>query len=451
MAHGKGHGKVLIVDDEPSIRSSLRMMLKDEGYTPATASDGSEAIRKLESEEFDVVLLDLVMEPVGGMEVLKTLHERWRTCAVVVMTGFATIESAISTLKLGAYDYLLKPFKADELFNTVRKAVEWRKLELELSERERQLRESRRKYQTLFEETSDAVVVFDRIGTVLDANTFATRLFGYSRDELLEMSFFDLYAQKDRYSAEQVFPSVVEYSAYFEIEFRRKSGSSIVGEMSARSIELDGERVFQTVIRDITNRKRLVEECLVAKEGTEHLMSLLCASLLGMVESTTTALSASKPEVKDALSSLAAQKSIIQQVHTLSELSEGSPTKLDESIKAAIGTFSQAHPAVSVGYEPTDLKVKAGEQLESVLLWVLDDAATRGAKDIQIATEQIGENSAAQLCISDDAPCRQQSIGLHMASMAALRWEGEVHIQERHEGEPGGGCSVCMLLKLAHS
>jgi len=209
MAHDEGHGKVLIVDDEPSIRSSLKMMLKDEGYTPTVASDGSEAIKKLESEEFDVVLLDLVMEPVGGIEVLKALHERWHMCAVVVMTGFATIESAVSTLKLGAYDYLLKPFKPDELFNTVRKAVEWRRLELELAVRGRQLKESRRRYQTLFEETSDAVVVFDRIGTILDANTFATRLFGYSRDELLEMSFFDLYAEKDRYTVEQVFPSVV--------------------------------------------------------------------------------------------------------------------------------------------------------------------------------------------------------------------------------------------------
>ena len=451
MAHDEGHGKVLIVDDEPSIRSSLKMMLKDEGYTPTVASDGSEAIKKLESEEFDVVLLDLVMEPVGGIEVLKALHERWHMCAVVVMTGFATIESAVSTLKLGAYDYLLKPFKPDELFNTVRKAVEWRRLELELAVRGRQLKESRRRYQTLFEETSDAVVVFDRIGTIRDANTFATRLFGYSRDELLEMSFFDLYAEKDRYTVEQVFPSVVGgYSAYFEIEFKRKSGSSIVGEMSARSMELDGERVFQVVIRDITNRKRLVEECLVAKEGAEHLMGLLCAHLLGMVENATTALSASKPEVSDALSSLAVQRSTIQQAHTLSELSEGVPTGLDESIKAAVGTLSQAHPAVSVSYEPTGLRVLAGEQLESVILWVLDDAATRGAGEVQIATEQVGESAAVRLCISDDAPCRQ-SIGLHMASMAAMRWEGEMSMQEMYEGAPDGGCSVCMLLKLAHS
>jgi len=147
-------------------------------------------------------------------------------------------------------------------------------------------------------------------------------------------------------------------------------------------MELDGERVFQVVIRDITNRKRLVEECLVAKEGAEHLMGLLCAHLLGMVENATTALSASKPEVSDALSSLAVQRSTIQQAHTLSELSEGVPTGLDESIKAAVGTLSQAHPAVSVSYEPTGLRVLAGEQLESVILWVLDDAATRGAGEV---------------------------------------------------------------------
>ncbi|MHC1570566.1 MAG: response regulator [Methermicoccaceae archaeon] len=450
MAHTKGHGKILIVDDEPSIRSSLKMMLKEAGYTPAVASDGGEAIEKLEAEQFDVVLLDLVMEPVGGMDVLKMLHEHDPKCAVIVMTGFATIESAISTLKLGAYDYLLKPFKPDELFNIVKRAVEWRELELELSERERELRESRRRYQTLFEETSDAVVVFDRIGRILDANTFATRLFGYSKDELLEMSFFDLYAEKDRYTAEQVFPSALKgYSAYFEIEFKRKEGSPIVGEMSARRIELDGERVFQAVIRDVTNRKRVVEEALVAKDETEQLMRLLCTHLLSLVRDATRTLSGKKPELSDALDVLGMQQRLLERALVLSEVrADTKPLPLDDAVKRAMDMLSHTHPDVSVDYEPTDMSVLAGDQLADVLLWVLEDAAARGAGHIHIAAERLDEG--VRTCITDDtsSPCPSTAdhIELQLANVAVRRWNGKMSIQERHRGEPESGCTVCIVL-----
>jgi len=433
----EGLGKVLIVDDEPSIRSSLKQLLRQEGYTPVTASDGGEAIKKLEKEGFDAVLLDLIMEPVGGMDVLKAVHEKYPSCAVIIMTGFATIESAISTLKLGAYDYLLKPFKPDEMLNILRKAMEWRRLELELRERERQLRESRRKYQTLFEETSDAVVVFDKIGKILDANAFAEMLFGYSKHELLEMSFFDLYAKSPR--AEQVSPSVVQdYSAYFEIELRRKDGSPIVGEMSARRIELDGEQVFQAVIRDITNRKRLIEESLRAKDEAEELLHSLCTRLLMLTEDTL-------PRAKGRMAEqLSAQRELLERVLLVLEPSTGS-VELDDAVRAAV----DALPDVRVSYEPSGLTVRAGEQLAHALRWVLEDARDRGAEHIQMMAERLGES--VQLCISDDALCHPEEVeslsGLMLASRLISRWGGRLSVQQKYEGEPEAGCRTCIVLE----
>ena len=123
--------KILIVDDERSMRDVLSIMLKRSGYEVAVASDGSEAIQQIGKDIFDLVITDLKMPKVGGLEVLKAVKEAAPDTVVLLITAFASTDSAVEAMKLGAYDYLSKPFHVDEVQLIVRNALEKRRLSTE--------------------------------------------------------------------------------------------------------------------------------------------------------------------------------------------------------------------------------------------------------------------------------------------------------------------------------
>jgi response regulator RpfG family c-di-GMP phosphodiesterase len=116
--------RVLVVDDEEDITTVLGDILRDQGYAVETASDGSEAWEKAQAEPFDAVITDLKMPRMGGLDLLRAIKEAGHATVVVIMTGFATVETAIEALKVGAYDYILKPFKVGELLQVVDRALE---------------------------------------------------------------------------------------------------------------------------------------------------------------------------------------------------------------------------------------------------------------------------------------------------------------------------------------
>jgi len=120
--------RVLVVDDEPSICRSCEKILVREGYEVRTVQSGALALDLLEREAFDLVFTDLKMAEMGGMEVLEALRARFPDVVPVVITGFATIASVVETMKVGAFDYLPKPFTPDEMAAVARKAWERRQL-----------------------------------------------------------------------------------------------------------------------------------------------------------------------------------------------------------------------------------------------------------------------------------------------------------------------------------
>jgi DNA-binding NtrC family response regulator len=128
---------LLVVDDEPIALHNLEKVLKREGYEVATAASGASALKQLRGEAFDVVLTDLKMEKVDGMQVLRRAKEIDPDVEVILITGYAAIETAIEAMKLGAYHYVAKPFKLDE----VRKVVEEAALKVALKKENRRLRE----------------------------------------------------------------------------------------------------------------------------------------------------------------------------------------------------------------------------------------------------------------------------------------------------------------------
>ncbi len=119
---------VLVVDDEPDICRALEFLLKREDYAVTTVNSGEDAVERLRQQSFDVVLSDLKMGKVDGMAVLEKARELNPDAAVIIMTAFASIESAVEAMKRGAIEYIVKPFLNEEIKLTIRKVLEQKRL-----------------------------------------------------------------------------------------------------------------------------------------------------------------------------------------------------------------------------------------------------------------------------------------------------------------------------------
>jgi two-component system response regulator PilR (NtrC family) len=136
--------RVLVVDDERSMRDLLAIMLKQEGHDVAVVEGGAQAIETLSREVFDLVITDLRMRGVDGLAVLRAAKEHSPETVVVVITAFASTETAVEAMRLGAYDYITKPFKMDEIKLVLANALERKRLQDENQALKRQLRRERR-------------------------------------------------------------------------------------------------------------------------------------------------------------------------------------------------------------------------------------------------------------------------------------------------------------------
>ncbi len=138
MTGGGDRARVLVVDDEPIALKNLERVLEREGYEVTTAASGQGALKLLRAHAFDVVLTDLKMEKVDGLQVLQRSRELDPDAEVILVTGYASVDTAIEAIKRGAYHYVAKPFKLDEVRNVVREAA----AKVALKKENRRLRES---------------------------------------------------------------------------------------------------------------------------------------------------------------------------------------------------------------------------------------------------------------------------------------------------------------------
>lgn len=116
-------GKILVVDDEKAMRKSLEDILGLEGYQVEAVKDGKTAIERLDVNSYDLMLLDLKMPGIGGLEVMKHAAEAAPDCRVIMLTAHGSLESAIEALRQGAHDYILKPVKPEELVKSVAEGI----------------------------------------------------------------------------------------------------------------------------------------------------------------------------------------------------------------------------------------------------------------------------------------------------------------------------------------
>ncbi len=132
---------ILIIDDEEVLQDILTVLIRKEGHTPITAATGEEGLAVLEREEIDLILLDLMLPGMHGMEVLREARRRDPDVVVVMITAFSSIENAIEAMREGAFHYIPKPFKNEEVMLTVRKGLDQRRLTAENRALREQLRQ----------------------------------------------------------------------------------------------------------------------------------------------------------------------------------------------------------------------------------------------------------------------------------------------------------------------
>ncbi|MFQ5901860.1 MAG: sigma-54-dependent transcriptional regulator, partial [Thermodesulfobacteriota bacterium] len=160
--------KILVVDDEESIRKAISGILRDEGFEVSLARDGDEAMRMMKRTTPDVVMLDIWMPGIDGIEVLKRLKERYPTLAIIMISGHGTVETAVKATKLGAYDFIEKPLHLERVILTIKHALEEKKLQ----EENRLLRQDVKKRYELIGESRSIHNLRDQIGRIAPTNSW---------------------------------------------------------------------------------------------------------------------------------------------------------------------------------------------------------------------------------------------------------------------------------------
>ncbi len=158
--------RILVVDDEAGVRSSLRGILEDEGYRVDTDASAEGALRRLEREQYDLVLLDIWLPNMDGMKALEKMRDEELDTPVIMISGHATIESAVKAIQLGAYNFVEKPLSLDKIVIVVKNALRQRKLEQE----NRDLRERVESRQVLIGESPTMLDLKKQIGIAAPTN-----------------------------------------------------------------------------------------------------------------------------------------------------------------------------------------------------------------------------------------------------------------------------------------
>ncbi len=165
-----GNERVLVIDDSPEILTLFSEYLSGEGYEVDTSADGSKGIVKIENKFYDLILTDLRMPGVDGMAVLKYVRENSPDSICIILTGYGTVKNAVEAIKAGAFDYLTKPVKMDEILVTLQRALDFRDLKRENTNLRNQLKKKYR-FENIVGSSEQIQKVFEIIEKVADTDS----------------------------------------------------------------------------------------------------------------------------------------------------------------------------------------------------------------------------------------------------------------------------------------
>ncbi len=239
----QNQASIIVIDDEQIIRDGCTRILSKEGWEVATAENGQQGLDALQKREFDLMLLDLIMPGIGGFEVLEKTAEISPDTIVVVITGYATVESAVEAMKKGAYDFIPKPFTPDQLRITVRRGLERKslaeeamRLKIERANDLRAITTERSRLRTIIHCMADGVIIADSNGQVVLSNSAAIRLLEIEKNNLAGSMLKDykeaqVLAEITSEFLDNVFPPSGAITREFQVgkSFLRASSAPVQG------------------------------------------------------------------------------------------------------------------------------------------------------------------------------------------------------------------------------
>ncbi len=169
---------ILVIDDEESLRNTFQFFLQNQGYNPVvTAATYEEALKEVTENHWDLVISDIVLGGNTGIDLLKRIRELGRSCPVVMITGYPTVETAAEAVRLGAFDYIPKPVEKEALLKTARLALRQHQLEQGKQQAEQERERYRAFLETVFKSVTDGIVTVDRNLNIMNMNPAARLLF----------------------------------------------------------------------------------------------------------------------------------------------------------------------------------------------------------------------------------------------------------------------------------
>ncbi|MBW2642824.1 MAG: response regulator, partial [Deltaproteobacteria bacterium] len=304
--------KVLIVDDDSRMCESLAALLSDQGYVLKTCNSGKEAIEYLNKNTFDLVLLDIVISDMDGYQIMDYINKQSPDTLVIVITGNASTESAITALRKGAYDYIRKPFEPEELLITVKNSLDHKRLKSENEVVNEKLTQSEERYRYLVQNSPDIIYMLDDQGKFTFISNAVEWLLGFKTEQLIGKQYTTIFHKDDLAKAKRSFnerragdraASPIELRLKVcsdSCQFKSCKAEYLTVELKSRGIydkpiTEKGKKFLGTygVIRDISDKKRLesqlqqtykLEAIGVLSGGIAHDFNNLLSIITGNIE-----------------------------------------------------------------------------------------------------------------------------------------------------------------------
>ena len=268
--------KILVVDDEPRMCESLKFLLGNKDYDVCTANSGQDALNYLKKDDFDVVLLDIVMPNIDGNQLMDYINTRNQDTLVIVITGNASLDSAVRALRSKAYDYFSKPVEPDELLKSVEHAINQKRLQNENRVLNENLIMSEKRYGYLVENSPDIIYTLDEQGNFTFINNAVEIVIGIKSEKLIGKHYTHIVYEEDLEKAKWFFNerrTGNRAASGVEIRLKVPSNANQIKHCEIRhmTVELKSSGMYKKpftekqktyigtygVARDITEKKKL--------------------------------------------------------------------------------------------------------------------------------------------------------------------------------------------------
>jgi PAS domain S-box-containing protein len=267
--------RILVVDDEEKIRKSLSGLLQDYDYEIATAASGLECLQLMSSQPVDLVILDIVMPGMDGIEVLQRIKEEYKDTEVIIITGYADKEKAIATFRLGVYDFIEKPFESKEILNTISHCLNQLNLEREVAEKTKELTIEKERLLVTLCSIGDGVIATDIEGKIVLINKVAEGLTGWTQEEAVGKPHYEVFQiinEKTRKVPEDPISRVIRNGlivglANHTVLVSRDGTERVIADSGSPIRDKDGNVIgVVLVFRDVTERRKAEEELRKSEE-----------------------------------------------------------------------------------------------------------------------------------------------------------------------------------------